>query len=376
MGLFRSKPRTDLSADELARQLEGYQERTLFYQSAIRALLYCMKDFSFDLVEINSDRFKDQIDDFIKVLMKGESVGVVQRSFEEQKTRIINFTTVEKRYLDEREHELKNIIDLLRVAVTGILGENKEFTLQLNERNLRMERITQLDDIRKIKETLQTEVSQLQKLVLEKQLKDNKRIENLAEEVTILKDNLEKAKDASMTDSLTGAHNRLAFELHIAKSVERSIVSWNTFSVLMCDIDYFKRINDMHGHQVGDRVLMCFVRECTKFFRKDDFIARYGGEEFVVVLPGVNLSSATKRARDLCKLLAAKQYTTDISKIEEKIKFTVSIGVSEIHKNDTVEALIERADKALYQAKRTGKNRAINEREMKEALRAANSVAM
>ena len=144
----------------------------------------------------------------------------------------------------------------------------------------------------------------------------------------------------------------------------RSEIIWNPTSLMMCDLDNFKQINDTHGHIVGDRVLKCFIQECKTMFRNDDFISRYGGEEFAIILPGLSLKKAFKRADSFCRILSGKLYLIDSSRPDERIGFTVSIGVSELRKKDTVEEFIDRADQALYKAKRTGKNRAVSEKEV------------
>lgn len=133
---------------------------------------------------------------------------------------------------------------------------------------------------------------------------------------------------------------------------------------MMCDLDNFKQVNDTYGHIVGDSVLKCFVQECKTMFRSDDLIARYGGEEFAILLSGIGLGGALSRAQSFCRLLSHKQFLVDPQLPDKRISFTVSIGVSELRSEDTPEAFIDRADKALYLAKRTGKNRAVGENEM------------
>jgi diguanylate cyclase len=227
-----------------------------------------------------------------------------------------------------------------------------------------MEAITQLDDIRKIKESLKTEVANMKRTIQEKQETDSKRIETLSREVVSLKSNLEEAQATASLDALTGAYNRLSFDTKIQWCIEKNAVIREPLSLLMCDLDDFKKINDTYGHITGDRVLKGFVLECKGFFRNNDFIARYGGEEFAILLPGMPLKKAVKRARELCTSLASKQYLIDASKPDQKLGFTVSIGVSELKKEDTVTSFIDRADKALYQAKRNGKNQAVSEKDM------------
>jgi diguanylate cyclase len=95
--------------------------------------------------------------------------------------------------------------------------------------------------------------------------------------------------------------------------------------------------------------------------RSDDFLARYGGEEFTLILPGASLRNATKKARQLCRSIAAARYAADDSPKADAVSITVSIGVSTYQSGDTVKSLVDRADRCLYKAKAAGKNRAVSE---------------
>jgi diguanylate cyclase (GGDEF)-like protein len=146
--------------------------------------------------------------------------------------------------------------------------------------------------------------------------------------------------------------------------VDRNTVSPVPFSLLMLDIDNFKRINDTYGHPVGDRVILAVVQQCKGLIRKDDFLARYGGEEFAIILPAASLRHGSKKARAICKAIAVMRYPLDSQAPHTILSFTVSIGVSTCRPGDTVASIVERADKALYEAKRLGKNRVVSEKQV------------
>jgi diguanylate cyclase len=200
--------------------------------------------------------------------------------------------------------------------------------------------------------------------IRQKQARDATHLDALAREVKSLQVDFAQAKQASRTDGLTGAYNRAAFDAHSAKLVERHAVTLAPFSLLLLDVDNFKQINDTYGHPVGDRVLVALVQQCKAMVRKDDFLARYGGEEFALLLPTASLRHALKKARTLCTTIAGMRYTIDEGQPHEQLTFTVSIGVSTCRSGDTVASLIARADKALYAAKRLGKNRAVSEKQI------------
>lgn len=373
MDLFRRKTNQEQSPDQLAHLLERCRERAQAQSDTLRAILIILKEYSFNLSEINADGFKVRIDLLTKQLHEAETARNVNSAFDGHKQFLLDFALTEKMYLDERETELKNIIAMLRDGLSDMIGENQMFNTQMYERNLRVEQLTLLDDIRKIKESLKTEVDQVKRTIMEKQEKDRTRMESLKSEVNVLKSEVVKVTDASMTDGLTGVYNRMAFDMQLQRCIERNAITWKPFTLLLCDIDHFKEINDTHGHPIGDRVLRGFVEECSRLFRDLDFIARYGGDEFIIIMPGMSQRHAVQRACQLGKTLASRLFVTG-NEAGPKIRLTVSVGVSEVHKNDTPATLLERADRALYLAKRTGRNRTVCEQEIPRLLKQCESL--
>ena len=136
----------------------------------------------------------------------------------------------------------------------------------------------------------------------------------------------------------------------LEREVERAKRYKKPLSILLLDIDDFKRINDTQGHLVGDKVLKELVEEIRKNVRRVDMLGRYGGEEFVVVLPETGLREAKKVAEKIRKRVERKNFT-------HSLKVTISIGVAELDLlKDTVDFLLSKADNAMYVAKRKGKN--------------------
>lgn len=159
-----------------------------------------------------------------------------------------------------------------------------------------------------------------------------------------------------LLDPLTGIYNRRAYEKRMADELQRFIRYQQRFSILVLDVDLFKQINDRYGHAIGDRCLQEIVRRVRPVLRQCDFLARYGGEEFVVLLPGTGAEQAVAVAEKLRCLIEQTEFLHK----KDKVAVTISIGVAEVHKQDRQpEMLFERADKALYEAKRTGRNRVV-----------------
>lgn len=361
--MFRRKPKTNLTPAEMEAQIDQYSKRCELLTDCIRSLIYLLKEFSFDLTEIDASGYKKQLDNLASMFSVDSSTQTMRNSFDKNKKDILNFSIREKSYFNEKEIELRKIIDILHNGINAMAGDNKTFNSQLYERNLRIEQVTNLTDIRTIREKLKTEITQMMDIIRRKQSKDMEKLDLLSKEVDLLKSNLEIVKDVSVTDSLTGAYNRLGFDSYIQKSIDRNMITWEPFSILLCDLDDFKTINDTLGHQIGDAVLMLFVKECKTLIRDSDIISRYGGDEFIFVLPGANLRNALKKAQIIQKKLSSKQFVVRHMNNHHNVNISVSIGVSQVKEKDTTEELFKRADAALYLAKRSGKNRVVGERE-------------
>ncbi|HEY4370175.1 MAG TPA: diguanylate cyclase [Steroidobacteraceae bacterium] len=167
----------------------------------------------------------------------------------------------------------------------------------------------------------------------------------------------EENRRLSITDPLTGAHNRRYLMEQLPREMERAGRYGRQLSVIMCDVDHFKRINDTHGHIIGDEVLKWFVTVLQSAVRACDWVARYGGEEFVMVLPETNLASATIAAEHVRAHLAAATFDA----AGEPFAVTASFGVSgwqdTVLQGSTLDALIGRCDSGVYASKAAGRNR-------------------
>jgi two-component system, cell cycle response regulator len=170
-----------------------------------------------------------------------------------------------------------------------------------------------------------------------------------------LLDNYQRSLALALTDSLTGAYNRRYLMAHLDELMTRTAEGHAGPGLLMLDIDYFKRVNDTHGHAAGDAVLREVASRIQRHVRGFDLVARYGGEEFVVVMPDTGLPVATMVAERLRNVVADK--AVRIGGGGAEIPVTVSIGIAVGREGgDSATALLQRADKALYGAKASGRN--------------------
>ncbi len=151
-------------------------------------------------------------------------------------------------------------------------------------------------------------------------------------------------------DNLTDIYNRQYFNQSISKGIFEATNNHKLSSLLMLDIDFFKKVNDTYGHQVGDDVLIKFAQTISQNIRTNDIFARWGGEEFVLLLCSTNIETAKKVAQNLVQIISEVDFP-GVGQI------TCSIGISEFRKNDDQETWMTRADEALYKAKENGRNR-------------------
>jgi two-component system cell cycle response regulator len=175
-----------------------------------------------------------------------------------------------------------------------------------------------------------------------------------------LRDNMQMSIEAAITDALTGLHNRRYMESHLGTLMEQAAARSRPISVLILDIDFFKSINDSHGHSAGDEVLKEFSRRLKKAVRGIDLACRYGGEEFVVVMPDTDIAMATMVAERLRRRIAIEPFP--INQHARTIQATISIGIAAMRSCEERPAeIIKRADQALYRAKREGRNRVVSD---------------
>ena len=172
-----------------------------------------------------------------------------------------------------------------------------------------------------------------------------------------LRDNVQMSIEMAITDPLTSLYNRRYMESHLSSLLEQAVSRKKPLTVLVLDIDYFKAINDTHGHDAGDDVLREFALRVKKSIRGIDLACRYGGEEFVVVMPETDLAVATMVAERLRRRIAAEPFP--IQDGSRSIELTISVGISALGKDDDAAKILKRADGALYRAKRDGRNRVV-----------------
>jgi diguanylate cyclase (GGDEF)-like protein len=168
-------------------------------------------------------------------------------------------------------------------------------------------------------------------------------------------------KQLAQHDQLTGAYNRGYLDKQLSKEIQRSWRYGRPLSIIICDIDHFKLVNDRYGHQVGDQVLREFVTRINRSIRNEnDWMARYGGEEFVIVLPETPPAGCLIVAERIRNLIAATPVLTHGGDVSVTVSFgALTIENTDLIEDMSMESILNKADECLYRAKETGRNRVV-----------------
>jgi len=183
-----------------------------------------------------------------------------------------------------------------------------------------------------------------------------KALDDSTKELASISDHLVTARRQALTDGLTGIANRRCFDERLQELTAEAVKEDNSLCLLIGDIDHFKAFNDTHGHRVGDQVLKQVALTLTQCIKGRDLAARYGGEEFAVILPETDLIGAEKLSDQIREAISKKRIRMKNSG-ELLGSITMSIGATRYVPNESTTAMIERADRGLYRAKREGRNR-------------------
>jgi len=207
----------------------------------------------------------------------------------------------------------------------------------------------------KLKQLLSTVMGETQKMMSENKSLE-KKLESSSFSMQQLKQEMEQVREEAYKDALTGIANRKRFDLEVVTLVAEARENDQPLSCIFMDIDHFKSFNDAYGHQIGDQVLRLVARSLQDGLKGRDFACRYGGEEFVIITPQTAIEGAMKIADILREAIKAKDIKNRKTG-ETLTRVTTSAGVAQLQDDEKIKDWVERADKALYQAKRKGRDR-------------------
>ncbi len=260
-------------------------------------------------------------------------------------------------HLREREDAIVEVIEVLREAVEELARESGDYRANLLGTSDRLTAITEMTDLREIKQRIAGEVESLRTIVAERKKREEETFAKLVRRAETLSLQLEQAREEASRDPLTRISNRGGFDRALDRWIAQHWKGGWAFSLAMLDVDDFKSINDAHGHQIGDRVLTTIAERLQAAIRDGDFVARYGGEEFAVLLDGMKAPQAKEKIEQLLATIARSRFEYQKDGEPRRLQFTMSCGVTAYHHNDTRDDIVQRADEALYLAKHNGKNR-------------------
>ncbi|MDJ0749189.1 MAG: diguanylate cyclase [Woeseiaceae bacterium] len=259
----------------------------------------------------------------------------------------------EARFVSERLHDYRGIVDELVSGLRNVVQRDKKTEDTICQRLEIVQLAVDAGDVTRIRDALAEAVQEVEETFAEQKRDYEKRLTELNDRMASLRQDLVDAREEMQRDSLTDAFNRGAFDQAIQRNLNMHHVLQQPITLLLIDVDHFKDVNDRFGHAAGDEALRklgdCLTRS---FIRKSDFVARYGGDEFAVILPDTRATHASKLVDGF--LRRAEAIRLDSGPDEALV--TCSVGYTELEDEDTVEALLARADKALYKAKSAGRN--------------------
>ncbi len=248
--------------------------------------------------------------------------------------------------------ELRAMLNELAEDFGSLTKDNTNFSSQVKDSISHIEKTIKLDEIKEIRNKINHETKSLRKTITKKQEKDSIIIDSLTYKVKAMNKELVSAKEKVLIDGLTKISNRKAFDNKMNNAFKKKSRKIDPFTLVMVDIDYFKKINDEYGHTAGDDVLRKVAKTIKEVFISNDFVSRYGGEEFAIIIKRIDMNYI----QNICERLRASIEAIDIKIENNTIPISISIGIAFCNQSDTPKTLIDRADQSLYLAKHSGRN--------------------
>ena len=279
---------------------------------------------------------------------KAETTAMGQTT---QKESVADYDQMEKA-IESNKLAIQSLLNSLSDFVSSMVRNNSTYTDQMNDHKASIKNVMTQAGVEEIKRLLLLEIDQMQN-------NNNNYRAQLALANDTVNEQQQKIKEIQLDaklDFLTGLANRRAFDENLKKEFERARRYGDVFSLAMLDIDFFKKVNDEYSHVAGDNALKIIAKLLVGQTRINDVVARFGGDEFVILLPGTPLAKAHIVMEKIRKKIEANTILHD----GHKLKVTISAGAGEINLcAETTENLIARVDTALYQAKKSGRNRVV-----------------
>jgi diguanylate cyclase (GGDEF)-like protein len=242
--------------------------------------------------------------------------------------------------------EVKEILLVMARTAESVGERDQRCAEQINEVTTRLNGIASLEDLTEIRESIKKSASDLKNSIDRIAAEGKAAIDHLRAEVSTYQTRLEKAEEIASRDSLTGLGSRLWVE----DQIERALHADQAFCVAIIDINEFKRVNDKHGHLVGDELLKQFAEEMRSACRSTDIIGRWGGDEFMLLLNNCGIAEAQTQI-DRLRGWVCGEYTVQGNSGAKTLRVDASIGLAERQPEETIKELVDRADARMYEQK-------------------------
>ncbi len=293
-----------------------------------------------------------------------ELIAEMRSRMQSEKAEIENFLKQLTTRLQEIDRGFQSNVATQRESFRD--GQALDDAVQVQVQGIE-ESVQQAEELVALKDLVQQRVDTIRTHMQEFRTAEDQRLQQAEQEVAELTEKLtsvqgesaqlrkrlQDERNQAMIDPLTGIPNRLAYNERLKQEFARWRRYGSPLTIAVWDVDKFKSVNDTYGHQAGDKVLTVIAKLLHKQIRETDFVARFGGEEFVLLLPETSLENSTVATEHLRKAVEA----TEFHFRGKRVPITISCGVSEFNQGDSPERVFERADKALYEAKNSGRNR-------------------
>jgi diguanylate cyclase len=319
-------------------------------------LLYIIDTYNKNLLEIDTHpvrRVREILDEFTTELVDSENPNAEKILFRFRQFfshyRVDEYTYIRKTFEDFKGI-LWDFVDQLSEDIVAERKDDDNIKISLEE----LKEAVEADSIQILKAKAREFIDFYLESSTRREISRDRRMTGIKKNLDFMKKQLTEANKNMRLDHLTEAYNRKSFDERAKQQQQLFTLSNTPVTMILMDIDFFKKVNDTYGHDVGDFILKECVRMLKEtFHRESDFIARIGGEEFAVILPDYAIPHAIKKAEEF---MAAVHKETFVHE-QHQIKFTVSMGIAQLEHNETVEQWLKRADSALYTSKNSGRNR-------------------
>ena len=353
------------SLEQLSATLEPDGENGMLLQQGIRRILNLIMDSAGQL--LSEDQWiKEQISSAKETISDSLSLEDIN-----QVEQILKKIAQRKQAIKDRLVEAKTV---MKQMVTSLISNLEELSTETGDYSAKLENFSErigrsddvadisllIDDVIQETKQVQENLSTYSEVILTSRAEARGALLQINQLETKLQEMSEKASE----DHLTGALNRRGFDNAYQREISIAARNEKQLCFALLDIDNFKQLNDTYGHDVGDKVLVYLVEAVKKVVRLEDIVSRYGGEEFAILLPNTMIESAVEILERVRRHIVKEFFLHE----NKRILVTFSAGVTQYQPGDSQQNLYQRADKALYQAKRNGKNQIVVDAEVTQLI--------